>query len=71
MSTARGPVAITAPRGSQLPRSTEQSGGRQLDRAQCLHVPVFLRGMVATCFELSTFSEPDFRQLLIIDADEF
>ncbi|KQY95052.1 MULTISPECIES: hypothetical protein [unclassified Brevundimonas] len=32
---------------------------------------IFLHDMGATCSELTTFSEPDFRQSLIIDADEF
>jgi len=32
---------------------------------------IFLQDMGATCSELATFSDPTFRQLLIIDADEF
>jgi len=43
-----------------------------------IHVPVtldqlvaFLRDTGAACPELSAFSEPDFQQMLIMDADEF
>ena len=32
---------------------------------------VFLQEMGATCSELAAFSEPDFQQMLILDADEF